>query len=374
MSETLPRSATPNKITVETPTAEELHLMVNRDAPTPRDVFGNGRPNQEELSVTPELSVGTTQETDDTRETSRSAGILRRVANFLEQRAVNKAHSAALKEYRSNYNEDYTDHVSTLADSDNESYQEVGQTLLDREHRREDRAEFIDKARTFARNTGEAALGAARTTGEVALGLGVIAGEKVYNGAKAASEVVTDKVKNTVEMGVQGVYDYSEAAKDTYRNTKGNLQDQYAETKASVQNTIDMGLQTAYDYTEAAKDAYRNTKGELQDRYTNTKEALKSKLGELAAAARDRRDKRRAKWAARKQSAIDTLTSLKDTSIDIATTAIGAGQEVIATARQEGQRVIGETSSRINTARAAGSAALEAYAATAQAHKEQNKL
>lgn len=368
MSETLPRSATPNKINVETPSAEELHIMVNGNIPTPRDVFGQRA--QEESLATPELSPETTKENEDTRENSRSASILRRVAGFLEQRAINKAHSAALKEYRTRDNADYTDHISALADSDNETYQEAGQTLLDREHRREDRAELIDQARTFARTTGEAALGVARATGEVAVGLGVIAGEKVYKGAKSASEVVTTKVKDTVEMGVQGVYDYTEAAKDTYRNVKDNLQDQYTDAKTSVQNTIDMGLQTAYDYTEAAKDAYRNTKGEIQDLYTDTKESLKNKLVELADRARDRRTARRAKWAARKQDALEFINIVKTNGANLASTTLEKGQEVIDTARNEGQRVIGETTGRVNAARAAGRAALEVYSA----HNEQNKL
>lgn len=369
MSETLPRSAAPNKINVETPSAAELHIMVNGNIPTPRDVFGKPS-HEEESTTTPELSLDTTQETEDTRETSRSASVLRRVASFLEQRAINKAHSAALKEYRTRDNADYTDHVSALAESDNESYQEVGQTLLDREHRREDRAELIDKARTFARTTGEAALGVARATGEVAVGLGVIAGEKAYKGTKAASEAVATKVKGTVEMGVQGAYDYTEAAKDTYRNVKGNLQDQYTDTKASIQNTVEMGLQTAYDYTEAAKDAYRNTKGDIQDFYTDTKESLKNKLIELANRARDRRTARRAKWAARKQSALEFIDVVKTNGVNLASATLEKGQEVIDTARNEGQRVIGETTGRVNAARAAGRAALDVYSA----HNEQNKL
>jgi hypothetical protein len=81
MSETLPRSATPNKINVETPTTEELHIMVNGEAPAEHSV---------------EATVDTIEDTIDTRETSRSAGVLRRVADFFEQGAINKAHSAAL--------------------------------------------------------------------------------------------------------------------------------------------------------------------------------------------------------------------------------------------------------------------------------------
>lgn len=364
MSETLPRAAS-YKINVETPTTEALHILVNGEVPTQHNTLDDSYTTEQ-----PPEPAETVENSLESRETSRSAGLLRRVASLLERRAVNKAHTAALKEYRKTNVSDYVDHAFTLANSDNEAYREVGQRLLGREDRREDMRDLAESAHTFAKNTGEAALGAALATGEVAVGLGVIAGKKVA--AKAGE--VTDTVKNAVDMGIQGAYDYTEAAKATYRNAKDTLQDQYTSTKDSVKNTVDFGLQSAYDYTEAAKDAYRDAKGELQDRYIDTKDTVKNKLTELADWARDRRTKRRAKWAARKQAALDLVTTVKNTTIDIATSAIDAGHELVTTARQEGQRVIGETSGRINTARAAGSAALEAYAATTRAHTEQNKL
>ena len=334
MSETLPRSASaPNKIDVATPTTEELHIIVNGEAPAPGI--------SDHPTDTPESAL-------DTRETSRSAGLLRRVASFLEQRAINKAHTAALKEYRSVDNLDYTDHVAKLADSDNETYQATGQKLLDREHRREDRAEFIDNASTFARTTGAAALNAARTTGEVAVGLSYLAGERIAKSAKSTGEALkgkaleaTDKVKDATETGIL----YGMEAVDT--------------VKSAAETGVLYGM---------------NAIDEAKDHIVATKDVLHMRLKEFAEAARNRRTARRAKWAARKQDALEFIQVVKTNGENLASAAIEKGQEVIDTARNEGQRVIGETTNRINTARAAGSAALEAYAATTQAHNEQNKL
>lgn len=318
MSETLPRSATaPNKIHVATPTTEQLHAIVHGEAPA-------------EAMTTPDA-------TGENRETSRSAGLLRRVANFLEQRAVNKAHSAALKEYRTTENEHYTDHVANLAESDNEAYQALGQKLLSREHRREDRAEFIDNATTLARNTGEAALSALQTTGEVAVGLGYLAGEHIYSSAKSAGEAVKDKAKNVAETGLL----YGLEAVDT------------------VKSVAETGVLYGMSAFDAAK-----------EHAVATKDVVHMRLKEFAEVARNRRTARREKWAARKQAALEFVSAAKDKGLEVAGEIKDRSQELIASAQQEGQRVIGETASRAHAARAAGHAALEAY----RSHTEQNKL
>lgn len=345
MSETLPRTASNPDQVVDTPTNEELHAAV----------YG------------PEATTQTTPEAvTDMREPSRATGIFNRISDtlsrlqersdtiggYFKKRAVNKAHSAALREYRTEHNSDFVDHVSKLTESNSEQAVVYGESQLAREHRRADRQELLDSATRFARTTGAAALEAAKTTGLVTLGVGLMAGEQAYKGAQLAAE----KTKDAIDFGVQGYYDTAEAVKDSFRDARDTTLDTLTDTRDAV-------VEKAVDIRDTVKEKFIAAKNR----------------------ALDRRAARRAKWTARKEAALNWVSDtkeqalyagnlVKDTVLETATAVVDSGKEVVTAARQEGQRFVGETANRINTARAAGSAALEAYAATAQAHNEQNKL
>lgn len=86
------------------------------------------------------------------------------------QRKINKLHTEALKEYRSEHRDSFVEHVGKLAKSDNEQVSEYGQKQFDRENRRIGREKFFKEAKTFARATGSVALEASKGAGLVALG------------------------------------------------------------------------------------------------------------------------------------------------------------------------------------------------------------
>jgi hypothetical protein len=251
MSETLPRTASAPDQADNVPTADELHARV----------YG------------PENQAQPTPERNDTRELSRSANVLYRIGDFLKERKLNKLHSKALKEYRSDHYLDYVGHINKLADSDNEDYQayaqpiaereapraerernklhdealkeyrsehrddfvehvgklaqsddeqvsEYGQTQLNRENRRIGREKFINDAKTFTRKTGTAALEVAKTTGLFTLGMSVVAGEALGSGAKKVYEVGKDTAETGAIAALYGMdivkdklADYAESAK-----------------------------------------------------------------------------------------------------------------------------------------------------------------
>ena len=245
----------------------------------------------------------------DDREPSHAASILYRVADFFKDRAINKAHGEALREDKQR--------VEQAQDEANASYEDNIAFTRDRK-----REEFInsveakiDTARDFVTAIGRNALEYGAKAGLVTLGVGIVAGEAVKTGAERA-----------------------------YANSKD-----VAETGA---------LHAMY-----AADS-------LKDTYQNTKNTFLEKLGNMKTAALARREARRAKWTARKQSALEFIDVVKANGANLASVTLEKGQGVIDSARNEGQRVIGETTGRINAARAAGRAALEVYSA----HNEQNKL
>jgi hypothetical protein len=201
MSETLPRTASAPDQADSLPTADELQTRV----------YG------------PENKPQAAPERDDTRELSRPANILYRIGDFLQERKINKLHSKALKEYRSDHYLDYVGHINKLAESDNEDYQDYakpiaereapraqrernklhtealkeyrsehrtdfvehvgklaksdneqvsdyGQKQFNRENRRIGREKFFKEAKSFARDTGTIALEASKTAGFMTVG------------------------------------------------------------------------------------------------------------------------------------------------------------------------------------------------------------
>lgn len=236
MSETLPRSATaPNKIDVATPTTEQLHIVVNGEAPSPA----------------PET---------DTREPSRSASMLRRVADFFEHRAINKAHGDALRENQTRIEDAQADAFA--------SYEEniTATREMKRKERKEAIDQSIDRARTFATTVGRNALEYTAQAGLVTLGAGIMAGEAVKSGAEKAYQSSKDMADATA---LRAMY-----AADTITST--------AESAA---------LKAMYA-TDVIKDKYQDTKTSLAEKFHSLKEA-----------ALTRREARRAKWNARKKDA-----------------------------------------------------------------------
>ena len=313
MSETL-QHHTPNRIQVETPTTEQLDIIVN------------GAPSTAEAEFTP-----------DHRETSRAANTLGRIANFLEQRAINKAHKNALKEYRAVDNFGYTDHISNLAESGDASQQFTGQTLLDKEHRRADRQKFVDNTIESAVDTIEAAKNMARTTGETALKI-----------AQASGDIALGISFLTVEATAKGAVNTYRAGANLAET--GALKAMYASEKIK---------DTAIDLIETGRlkgmYAAEATKEGLYD----AKEAIRTKLDDLSNAAKQRRQARRDRWSARKDTFLGFVDSAKET-----------GKDTIDATAEKGRRAL----SPLRAGRAAVQAALSAGRTTYSTHIDQDKL
>lgn len=279
----------------ETPTAEELDDLVN--------------------------SVPV--ENNDTRELSPTASRLNRlssminhVAEALTDRANNRAYGEALKEDN-----------SRTENAQNDAYDSYsGNIAATHSRERNDRKEAfeaqIDNAKTFVKKAGRSALEHTINAGVITVDIGLLAGEAM--------------AKTTVTAAEKG-RDLAEA---------GALKTMYAADE------VKSGLETA-----SLSAMYAIDKG--RDVVTETVDSLRQKLADRAEVATNRREARRARWSARKESFI------------------GRSHEAIDTTKEKGQNVL----SRAHAARAAGSAALAVVISakksaqeTYKTHLDQNRL
>lgn len=241
----------------------------------------------------PEAEV-TTPERPDNRQLSPTADALKRAANFLEERAMNKAHETALdeyrdtnrdayaehiqkltkatdeegnpidaqreyatnrlteerndahdealKEYRQNDHSDYVDHLAKLADgsNDNKSARKYGQKELNRENRRESRAELMEKTRTTLRRFGRSAMNRLRSVSRdallIPLGYGLAAGEAIQSRreARAARKETAKANKAARKAARQAEREQARANKDAERERTKNERREEALRRASA--------------------------------------------------------------------------------------------------------------------------------------------
>ena len=177
-------------------------------------------PDTEELQALYDLEPNTETEQPtgaeqrDTREVSSAATRVRaaaeRIGTILERRAIARAHSEALKEYRDRDHSDYVDHVSSLADNaETKEARDYNRALLRKDERRTDREELIDAGKARLRTVGNIAVEQSKEAGTIAYGLGVMGKEKAKSAAKDAG-------LTALGLGVMGY----EAASKRYETAK----------------------------------------------------------------------------------------------------------------------------------------------------------
>lgn len=142
-----------------------------------------------ELVNAAETSTDETEQNHDTREISPTASRVRaaaeRIGSILERRALTKAHSDAIKEYRQRDIEGYSNLIDNLARSD-EPYADDFARLQRKEDRIASREELIDAGKERLRSVGSMAIEKSKEAGTIAYGLGIIGSEKAKGAAKEA--------------------------------------------------------------------------------------------------------------------------------------------------------------------------------------------
>ncbi len=270
-----------------------------------------------------ESEAATEADTIENRELSptaskldRLSGTISRIADRLNSRARNKAHSEAIKED--------TFRTETAQDESYDSYSDNIAVTKDRERgeKREAREAQIDNAKTFLKKTGRSAVEAAIKGGEIAVGIGYIAGETVINKTVQAAETGKDLAETAA---LKAMY-----AADTARDK--------IETAA-------LGAMYAVDQGREAIEG--------------TIDTLLQKLTEKAKVAMDRRDARRARWSARK----DAL--------------VGRSREALDSTQEKGRDALGRAHAARAAGSAALAAVMSARSAartTYAKHLDQNNL
>lgn len=191
-----------------------------------------------------------------------------KVNDFLENRAINKAHGDALAEYRSRDMADYTDHLSELSESKDASYQgrDFGNMALIREDNRADRNEKIDAVKDRARRIGGVALRGLKTAGLMSLGAGVMAGEKAAGGVGFTRDMVAVNAHAAKEIGKykvsSSVDDTKEAAKAKVAKVADRISAKMNAGKDAVQKRVDK----VTDTVDATKETYEYRRQEAMDR------------------------------------------------------------------------------------------------------------
>ncbi len=157
---------------------------------------------------------------EDHRDPSPMASVLRRFANALERRAVNKAHGEALTEdterkisAQSEAYASYDDNITRSQDID------TAYAMNEQFDARVARQEKIDAAKENVRDIGRRAVEALKSAGLITLGAGLIAGEFAADKAKQASEAT----KRAAETGTQKVADTKEVASDMISSVRERL-------------------------------------------------------------------------------------------------------------------------------------------------------
>lgn len=331
---------------------------------------------QAELQTAPELI-------NDTREVSSTGtSIVRaaqRIHNLLERRAINSAHSEALKEYRDRDHSDYIDHLANLKDSQEATpmARATAEMALEGEYRKADREEMIEKAKNKVRGFGSSALTRLKNAGRLTVGLPVTAVEAGIKGAKRANEAMGD--------AVMAGFEKAEASMDAVGNkiadTKANIKTGH-QTRQFNRETRSNQRQFQKEYAKEMKAFDKEAKSErkLQAKV----DGWESKFAEHSIrkkAAQERREARRERWAERRAMIKEAIISAPDQAGDAMMAGFAklengmdAVGNAMAGAKEAATSRIERGKASVHTTRAAGRAALEAFKTTRQAHTEQKKI
>lgn len=253
--------------------------------------------NVEEFHTPVEFeTVGTHVETRDVSPFAvRVRNAAERFATILEKRAVSRAHSEALKEYRDRDHSDYVDHVAGLAsDGETDETRKFNKALLRKEERRSDREELIEGATLQLRALGGLALDKTKDAGYIAVGIGALGYEK--------AEKVT-KDAGLIALGV-GVMGYEAAGKRV----------QVAKFKHEVKSD-DRAFRKNYakEMKQFDKGAQRDAKALKKDQKVEMRQAKKDDR------SFERDMKRKAtveKWQGRVQKTAETYEKVKTTTVE----------------------------------------------------------
>lgn len=244
------------------------------------------------------IEADVTETHDDVRTVSPFAVRVRnaaeRFATILEQRAIGRAHDAALKEYRDRDHSGYVDHVAGLAsDGETDDIRSFNKGLLRKDERRTDREELIEGATLQLRALGGLALDKTKDAGLIALGVGAIGYEKAEKVGKDAG---------LIALGV-GVMGYEAASKrvDTAKFRH--------ELNATERNTRKSDKKELRQHDKHAK-------RELKREYKQIKKDTKQLTQEDRAFDRDlARTARVEKWEARVDKVEGAIRSKKEAVI-----------------------------------------------------------
>lgn len=303
----------------------------------------------------------------DTREVSPTGSSIVRAAtrinSVLERRAINKAHSEALKEYRSIDNAGYVDHIASLAESEEVSpmAQASAQMALEREHRIADTKEFFDTSKENVSKLGRSALKSLKSAGMITLGLGVLGAEAAGRGAKRTAEMTGD--------GMMAGFAKAEAGMDRVGNkileTKADIKSSYQtyqfnrETKANQKQFQKEYAKEVKAFDKAtAKEAKIQAKQDKIDIKEAAREDRRFERSMHKKAALERRNARRARWSASFDTLKATAVSGIESSKDFVTDTTDKARETAERAKQK---------ARIT--RTAGRMALATYRDTKEAFR-----
>lgn len=332
----------------------------------------------------------TPEQTIDPREiSSTGASIVRaaqRINNLLERRAINKAHGEALDEYRDRDHSGYIDHLANMKDSQEATpvARATAEMALEAEHRRADRKEMADKAKTMLRGFGSSALAHLKNAGRVTVSLPAAAAEASVNGVKRANEAMGDAVMAGFEKAEAGMDVVGNKLADTKVNIKAGYQTYQfnRETKSNQKQ-----FQKAYAKETKAFDKEAKSEQKLQakvDKWESKFAAQEDRRFERdmrKKAAQERREARHVRWAERRAMIKEAIISTSERTGDAMMSGfvkLENGLDKVGNVMIRGKEAAGAKVERgktsIHTTRAAGRAAIEAFKATRQAHTEQNKL
>lgn len=282
-----------------------------------------------------------------------------RVASFLETRAMNSAHSDALKEYADRDHAGYTDHLSTLAVQEvpndiaaTEQQQSFAQDTLNREARKAERQETFNKARKKVRGFGI-----------VALGLGIIAGA-------AAGRAVKNGVNTAIDKGASASAALDSKVESAFQFVDGKKVEYTSKIESAMLERSQASELKAFD-----KKVEKNEKAQAKVDRKEMKEAEKiDKRHDRILRGIKARERRAARREAFKAVISESYQSTKASVLGNIAEAKGAGKEVLRYSKQR-TRELGHTATAfISVAQETGQAALDTGRANWKTLREQDKM
>lgn len=361
--------------------------------------WGNEIPTESAPQHAAPEGVTEEDEPEDNRELSPMSARITRAANrikgYLEKRAMGKAHTAALDEYRERDPSDYVDHIAKVAESDNPQAAEYAQGQLDTENIRADRQEMLDNARNKLASFGKAALHGAKEAGVTALGVGIITAETAVKSGRYIDEKANkyfDIASGAVETGIMNAGEAIQTGTFRAGMLKNELAgkvetygeerkfDRTARKEARAQEKIDkvdMKAAIAEDKAEA-RQFVTQERAEARE----AKQAQKREEATKALEAKQQAERLKAETKATEATArAERLEAVRAERLERARLAklrsearAAQRREKYDSLKNKGKEFVMGIDTRRKIAFAAGSAAIDAYRMTTDIHKKQNSL